>query len=385
MIWVVLRKELTDHWRDRRSVMGALVLPVIGPLLLLLVFNLIGQQVADRELEVPVVGAEHAPQLIAFLRRVDAKIVDAPDDPVQAVIDGDVPMVLRIDADYSERLAQSRSAPVDILVDDANQKGQRDVRMLRHALMAYNQELTSQRLIVRGVAPEIARPLAVREVNVAAPERSAAQVLSIVPLMLLLVAFIGGMNIAIDATAGERERRSLEPLLLNPVARSTILLGKWLATSVFSLAVLLVALVGFMITIRVADTSDLGVTLSFGLEQALPALGTLAPLAILAAALQMLVATFARTFKEAQTYLSLFSLLPIAPALYLMLNPGNTETWMMLVPAMGQVAAITDVLGGDPIAPLHFVLIWASSAVYCAVCLGVLSRLLYREEIVFGR
>lgn len=385
MIRAVLRKELTDHWRDRRSVLGALVLPIIGPLLLLLVFDLVGQQVADRPLEVPVHGGENAPHLIGYLRGVGAEIVPAPKDPEEAVLNGDVPMVLKIAPDYREQLADTRPAPVEIIVDDSNQKAQRDIRMLNNALQAYSDQLATQRLIARGVVATVTKPLAVREVNVARPEQSAAQILGIVPMLLVLVAFIGGMNIAIDATAGERERRSLEPLLLNPISRIRLLIGKWLATTVFSLGVLALATTLFVVTVQFADTSELGITVRFGVEQALSALTALVPLAVLASALQMLVATFARTFKEAQTYLSLFSLLPIAPALYLMMSPEPTAAWMMFVPAMSQVAVVTDILGGEPIPPGWFAIMWASSAVYCAVCLGVLSRLLYREEIIFGR
>lgn len=385
MIRVVWRKELQDHWRDRRSLLGALVLPLVGPLLLLLVFQLIAQQVADRDLQVPVAGRANAPQLIAFLEGIGAEIVEAPSEPRKAVADGEVPMVLMITPDYEERLAQTRSAPVDILVDDSNRDAQREVRMLRRALIAYGDQLTSQRLIVRGVAPSVAKPLSVRDVNVASSERTAAQLLTIVPLLLVLAAFMGGMNIAIDATAGERERRSLEPLLLTPVSRGKLLIGKWLATSTFSLGLLVVAVGLFVVTITFADTSELGIVVRFGVEQGLWTLAVLAPLALLAASLQLLVATFARTFKEAQTYLSLFSLLPIAPALYLMMSPGTTELWMMFVPAMSQVAVITDVLGGDAVPYLRLVVMWASSAAYTAVCLLALTRLLAREEIVFGR
>ena len=385
MIGVVLRKELMDHWRDRRSVMGALVIPVIGPLILMFTLQMMGDRLADRELEVPVVGAEHAPQVVTFLRGLDAQIVAPPEDPEQAVIEGEVPFVVRFGPDFGPRMTALRSAPVELLVDRSNMKAAQDANRLRRLLAAYSEQVAGQRLIVRGVAPEMAQPLEVREVDLSRPEQLAVQLLGVMPLLLILAAFTGGASVAIDTTAGERERGSLEPLLLQPVSRVRLLLGKWLATCAFALGVLCCTLVGFWLVLRFVDTSDLGMTIAFRPTQALAALGLLAPLAALAGALQMLVSTFARTFKEAQTYLSLFTLLPILPALYLMLNPGSTETWMLLVPAMAQVAAITDALGGASVPAHFFALVWVSSAIYCVVCLAVLARLLKRETIIFGR
>ena len=385
MIKVVLGKELRDHWRDRRSVLGVMVLPMMGPLLLVLTLSLLSQRTRDRPLEVPIQGAENAPQLVTFLGAIGATIEEPPADPEQAVLDHEVPLVLKIGDDFASAVRASRPAPLEILVDESNSKAARDVIMLERAIAAYGEQLTAQRLIVRGVTPSVAKPVKLRQRNVARPERAAARILGMIPMLLVLVAFIGGMNIAIDTTAGERERRSLEPLLLNPARRIHLLMGKWLATSIFGVGVLLVAVTAFVITLQFTNTDELGIEIVFGAKQATQAFATLLPLAVLAAAFQMLVATFARTFKEAQTYLSLITLLPIAPALYLMLNPGTAETWMMFVPAMGQVACITDVLGGDPLSWQNLGLMWASSAVYCAAVLGILSKLLDRESIVFGR
>ncbi len=385
MIRVVLRKELRDNWRDRRSVLGALVLPAIGPLLLLLVFGLISERRAERSLEVPVVGAQHAPQLISFLAGAGAEILEPPADPERAVIDGDVELVLRIDESYQTALAAVRAAPVELLIDASNAKAHGSIRRLNGLLAAYADQLTGQRLVLRGVAPEVAHPLAVRERDLATPKRAAAQVLGIIPMLLVLIAFIGGMNIAIDTTAGERERGSLEPLLLNPATLGSIVIGKWLATAVFALAVLSLGLTGFVAIVTLAPPEGLGTAVTFGVTEALWALSALAPLAILAAALQMVVATFARTFKEAQTYLSLFSLLPIAPALFLMFDAATSQLWMMFVPAMGQIATVNDILRGEVVPWHHIAILWATSAVYSAGCVTVLTRLLRRETIVFGR
>ena len=384
MIGVVFRKELTDHWRDRRSVLGVLVMPVIGPLLLLLVFGLIADQQVDKRLEIPLAGAEHAPQLVEFLTMAGVTTVDPPDDPDAAVVAGDVDFVLRIPADYPERVKETRTAAVELLVDGSNTKAIGDTMYVRALVDAYSQSKARQRLILRGVAPEVAQPVILREVDLAPKRRSAANILGIIPMFLVLIAFIGGMNIAIDTTAGERERGSLEPLLLHPVSRVRLILGKWLATSVFATGVLFLGVAGFVLAVS-ASTYDLGIPVIFGVSEALPVLAALLPLAMLASALQMLLATFARTFKEAQTYLSLVSLVPVAPALYLMFESKATELWMMCVPAMGQHAVITDILRGDGASPLFLGILWASSALYCALTIGLLVKLLGRETVVFGR
>lgn len=385
MLRAVLGKELVDHARDRRSMLGTLVLPVLGPLLLLGLFRLLSQLGGDPPLHLPVVGAEHAPRLIEHLRASGAEIQPPPPDPKQSVRRGEVHVVLVIDPSYPERFAAGGSAPVRLIVDQSRSDASRTARRVTRLVLSYAQRLGALRLLARGISPEVAAPIELEEVDLATPQKLAANLLNVVPMLLMLAAFMGGMNVAIDTTAGERERGSLEPLLLNPVPRGLLVLGKWLTTVVFSTAVTLITLLGLALTLRLLPLEEVGLRVLLGPREAVAMLACVLPLTLLASALQMLIATFARTFKEAQTYLGLFNLLPMAPSMLLMLEPARTATWMLPIPALAQVSSLIDIMRGEPVVGWHLGLIALTSLVYTALCLWALVRLLGREQIVFGR
>jgi sodium transport system permease protein len=239
--------------------------------------------------------------------------------------------------------------------------------------------------MTRGVSPEIATPLEIEAHDLATPEKLAANVLSVVPLILMLAALVSGMNVAIDTTAGERERGSLEPLLLNPVPRSSLVAGKWLATSLASLVVATVTLLGFMVTVHFLPLEELGLKVLLGPYEALVMWAAIAPLALFGSGLQMLIATFARSFKEAQTYLNLLNLLPMAPSMFLMFEPTRSATWMLPLPTLAQVGTVVNVMRGEPVPFWHLAVIAVSSLAYTALCLFLLVRMLHREQIIFGR
>ena len=385
MIRIIFFKELTDHFRDRRSLLGSLVLPVIGPLLLVGLFQIVENLERERPLDIPVVGAEHAPRLIQDLVANGAHILPAPPDPEELVRKGKADMVLVIDASYAEHYRSAQLARVRLIVDDSRNESHKNVRRVERILLGYTQGLGALRLMARGVAPQAASPLGLEEIDLATPQKLAANLLSMVPLFLMLAALVGGMNLAIDSTAGERERGSLEPLLLNPVSRSSIVIGKWLATSLASTIIALVTLLGFMLTIQYLPLERLGMKVALGPLQAGQILAAILPLTLFGAGLQMLIATFARSFKEAQTYLGLLNLLPMVPAMFLMLGPPPDDWWMLALPTMAQVGVVVRVLRGVLVPGWQLLVIALSSLAYSAICVACLTRLLSRERIVFGR
>jgi sodium transport system permease protein len=385
VIRIVFLKELLDHWRDRRSMLGSLVLPLLGPLMLVGVFQLVQSLDRPRPLELPVVGAEHAPRLVQDLVANGVRILPPPPNPEELVRRGDADLVMVIDPSYAERYRAGELPRVRLIVDESRTESQKNVRRVERMLMSYAQSLGSLRLLIRGIAPQVAAPLGLEEIDLATPQKLAANLLNMVPLFLMLAALVGGMNLAIDSTAGERERGSLEPLLLNPVSRRTIALGKWLATALSSTVVALFTLLTFVITIQQLPLERLGMRVVLGAAEIVQILVAILPLTLFGAALQMLIATFARSFKEAQTYLSLLNLLPMAPAMFLMLGPPSDAWWMLPVPTMAQVATVVRVMRGDSVAAWQLLVIGVSSLAYSAVCLACLERLLRRERIIFGR
>jgi sodium transport system permease protein len=385
VIRLVLRKELIDHWRDLRSVTGSLVLAVLGPLLLFGLFQIVQNLEKERPLDVPVVGAEQAPHLIQHLVANGVHVLPAPANPEALVRKGEADMVLVIDDHYAEHYKAAQLARVRLIVDDSRNESHKNVRRVERILLGYTQGLGALRLMARGVAPQAATPLALEELDLATPQKLAANLLSMVPLFLMLAALVGGMNLAIDSTAGERERGSLEPLLLNPVSRRSLVLGKWLATALASTIVALLTLVGLTLTIQYLPLEQLGMKVALGPKEAGLILAALLPLTLFGAAVQMLIATFARSFKEAQTYLGLLNLVPMVPSMFLMMGSTQNAWWMYPLPTVAQVTVVVSVLRGDGIAAWQLLVIALSSLFYSALCVAVIERLLGRERIIFGR
>jgi sodium transport system permease protein len=382
----VAKKELTDHTRDKRSMSSALLFPLFGPLVFAVMFTLMASWMTkDKVIELPVIGAENAPGLVAFLQRYGVKTKDAPPDYEAKVQEGALDAVLIVPEGYGKRFSSAMPAEVKLVVDSSRTSAHAGQQRVRRLIEGYGSLIGSQRLIARGVTPEIAAPVIVEDKDLATPEKQAAMLLSSIPLFLVMAAFMGGMNVAIDVTAGERERGSLEPLLLNPVSRLGVVLGKWFATIVAALAATLVATLAFYVLIHRVPLQDLGVKAKLDAPEVVGILLAVVPLAPLACALQMLVATYARSFKEAQTYLQLFMMLPMIPAMILGLNPVKTKLWMLTVPILGQDILLGEVLRGENVPALWYALSGASALAIGALIIGATTRLFGQERIVFGR
>jgi len=382
----VARKELLDHSRDLRSVLSALLFPLLGPVALALMFQVIASWSGKNAvIELPIVGKANAPALVSFFERHGVTVTDAPADYEERVRDGTLDIVLVFPDDYGAAFAEGRPAPVDVVLDSSRTKGHARAMRVRRMLDAYAGSIGAARLLARGISPELAAPLAATEIDLATPERLAATILGSIPMFLVFAAFAGGMYVAIDVTAGERERGSFEPLLVCPVSRGSLVVGKWLATVVAAMLALLVSMAAFAVAVRAVPLESLGVKARFGPEEMGYVLAAAAPLALFASALQMLLSTLARSFKEAQTYLQLFLMLPFLPAIYIAMAPIEPSLWMMTVPILGQDLLLAEVLRGEAMGPLAFLLSGLVSVALSAVCLAATARLFKSERIIFGR
>lgn len=382
---VVFRKELRDGLRDRRSMFSALLYPLVGPLLVGLMLSSVIEKGRAREtVELPTVGIEHAPALAEFLHGQDIEVVEGPADPEAAVEAGEVDYVLVIPEEFPERFREARPAPLRLVTDGSRDAAVGKLRRIRGALQGYGQQVGALRLVARGVAPDVATPVQLDEVDVATPQQTAARVLNFIPMFVVMAAFVGGLQIAVDATAGERERKSLEPLLITPVPRGSVVLGKWLTGVIFASVSIGLTLVCCLIMLWRLPLQDMGLRLDMGAAEISGVLLASLPMACFAVGLQMLVGTFARTYKEAQTYLSLLILVPMLPAFMLIVNPIEDSTWMFAVPALGQQLLLTDVMSGEPPGAIAFVLAGLSALAAGLVCVGITGRLFQREQIIFG-
>ena len=379
----VFWKEVRENLRDRRTVINTLLTgPLMAPLMFVLIINAaVTRELdkADKPLPVPVVGAANAPNLVAALRGAGVEVKDAPADPERAVREQEVDLVLRIPADYAKAWDKGESAQVELIYDQSQRDAQGSVGRLRGLLDAYAAQTGALRLVARGVSPTLTRPLAVAERDQSTAQARSGTLFGMLPYFFILGVFIGGMALAIDTTAGERERQSLEPLLVNPVARGGLLAGKLGATAAFALTTLLLSIAAFSLAGRFLPTQKLGMSLELGVHFAALTLFVMLPLVVVLASLQTLAAAFAKSFREAQTYLSLLMFVPVIPTLLLSLFPLKTQTWMYAVPLMGQQVTIVRLLRGDPIEPFQLLLCFGCTAL-AALVAWLVTAAVYRSE-----
>ena len=384
---VVFAKEVRDNLRDRRTLLSSLGVAGGGPILFLALMSFVMETiVADVEepVELAVIGAEHAPNLIARLERNQVVVVPGPEDPIRAVERREHELVLEIPPSFAEAWRAGRPAGLRLVHDSSRQATSlRDQRRVAGLLQQISRETAALRLQARGVDARILRPIAVRSSDVATPAARATAALGMIPYFLVFAVFMGGFYLAIDTTAGERDLGSLEPLLVLPVSRDALALGKLAATALFSLLTLILATVAFALAMDLVPLQELGMTVDFGPATALRIVLAVAPLALLAAALMMVVASFTNSFKEAQSWLSPTILIPTLPLLVIAFLSPQPSVATMLVPSLSQALLVDEALAGAPFVPLHFA-VSAGSTLLLGGAATALALRLYRREGLLG-
>ena len=384
---IVCRKELKDSLRDRRALWSIAFSVLIGPILVAFMMNRIADQRREaEEVRIPVVGIDRAPALVDWLRQQQGtQVVEGPADAEQAVRDQREAVVLVIPEDFAERFVTSRPAPVRVVSDSSRNDVRPSVERVRRLLQQYGLEIGSLRMIVRGVSPAAVNPLAVEEVEVSTAQQRAAQILTFIPMFIMVAGFVGGMQIATVSTAGERERGSLEPLLINPAPRGAFVSGKWLAASLAAIAsVILTTALSAQLT-RFLPLEDIGIRLEISPQHIGNILLAVVPMCLFTAALQATIATLARSFKEAQSYMGVLMLAPLMPGLLSTLYPIGAAPWMYAVPLLGPYVLLTGVIGGRPPGVSAFLVSAGVSLLVAIILVRVTTHLFRSERIIFAR
>lgn len=386
-VWVVLVKELRDLMRDRRTLLiGLLMGPVLFPALIIGMGTMATKKQTaqlEKTLDLPIVGAEHAPNLVAWLEGQNIRAKAPPADPEAAVLAQDEEVILRIPADFGAAWRANQPAVIELLHDASRQDSQIPVNRVAGLLEQYSRQLGVLRLMARGVDPNIGNALRISKQDLSTPEARRGMVLSLMlPYFLILMSFIGGAFLVIDATAGERERQSLEPLLATPAARGAIMSGKIAAACVFGMVSLLLALIGFKVGLLLMPPGGFKLEVSF--MTMLQLLAVLVPMVLIGTTLLTLIAASVKSVKEAQSYMSVLMLLPMIPSFVLMMNPVKTQPWMYTVPFLAQNQMITKLVRVEPIGAS----VWA---IYLAAGLGlgallwlIAARLYHREKLAIS-
>lgn len=389
-VLIVFAKEIIENLRDRRTLASALIMgPIFGPVLFAFVINLsIERSLEDieRTLELTVLGQAHAPNLVRYLGSRNIEVVDGPPDraaAIEAVKTGKHDIVLIIPEAFGEQLADTVPAKVELVSDQANTDADREARRVRNALNAYNQELASLRLSARGINPMVLGPINIDEVDVSTASGRSAMLLGMMSYFFIFATLMGGMYLAIDATAGERERGSLEPLLSLPVTRDQLILGKIGATCVYMALSLTLSLTSFYVVLKFLPLQQLGMTPNFSPGVVLATFLLFAPFILLGAALMTLVASFTKSYREAQTWLSVVLIAPTLPILIVSILTLRPKLEFMFVPSLSQHLLLVDMVKNEPVNNLHVTLSVLSTLFFGALLTWICARL-YRREGLLG-
>ena len=388
-LFTIFRKEFLENLRDRRTLVSALLLgPLFGPLLFgLMVSRMLDQSVAesDEPLKLTISGADYAPGLTRYLetRGVQLTRAELSETEARAAVRRGAEVVLIVSREYGPRFTAAIPAPVLLVADSAESQTRKSVDRTRNILGSYASSLAQLRLQARGVSPLLAVPVAVNDVDVATPTGRAVVVLGFMTYFVLFAVLMGGLYLAIDSTAGERERGSLEALLSLPVARSSLVGGKILATCAYMCISLALSLTAFVCVFRFVPLERLGMSANLNARTALIFFAICLPFVPLGAALMTFVASFTRSYREAQTYLTTVLLIPTLPIAFASIYSLKTQSSFMFIPSLSQHLLMTSVLKDEAIPALD---VWMSAAASLAVALVlmVLTARHWRRETMLG-
>jgi len=384
LAWIVFVKELTDALRDRRTLLMVVLSSVaIGPVILVALSALIaGMEQRAEAREVYAVGMAQAPTLRNYVERQGYTIKEAPADHEQQLVSrrfGDP--VLLIPKDFERDLAQGTMPVVEVVSASANQRAQGSVGRITQLLQGFNREQAGLRLAFRGVAPSVLQPILVEERDLADPRARAAQLTAMLPFFVLMAVLYGALNAALDTTAGERERGSLEPLLMNPAPRAALVLGKWGAVASVGMLIAVLSSLSFLPAQWLLRSETLAAMFQYGLREALLFLALLLPLAAALSALLMAVAIRCKTFKEAQANSTVVilavSMLPVTT----LFNQEGEKPWHLWTPALAQITLMGRVLKGEAMGAHDLLPPLLVAAVVTVLCVAFVARQLRRAAV----
>ena len=383
-------KEFLENLRDRRTLLSALLFgPLFGPMMFgLMVSRMLEQSVmeSDEPLALTITGSQYAPGLSHFLEAHNVRLAKSEMSEAAAraaVHRGSAQVVLVIPKEYPALFNKASPAPIYLVADSADSQTRKHADRARRILAAYTSSLAQQRLQVRGVNPLLAVPVAVNEIDVATPTGRAVVVLGFMTYFVLFALLMGGLYLAIDSTAGERERGSLEALLSLPVARWSLVGGKVLATCVYMAISLALSLTAFVVVFRFVPLERIGMSANLGFATALTFFIICLFFIPLGATLMTLVASFTRTYREAQTYLTTVLLVPTLPIAFASIYSLKTQSSLMFIPSLSQHLLMTSVLKAEPV-PLLDMFVSAASSLGLAALLFWLTARHWRRETMLG-
>ncbi|MBY0573140.1 MAG: ABC transporter permease [Undibacterium sp.] len=376
-ILAIYSKEITDAIRDRRTLLTVLASSLLMVPLMLFVFSTIISQVESQAEDrvVVAVNMQEASTLENFILRQGYQIKAAPQDYEAKSSSKELAKpVLLIPKDFENDLAQAKKVDLEIAYDTSNRQAEMGVRPLRNLLNAFVQERAVADLSMRGVSPQLLQSVGIKERHISRPDERKVTITGMLPMFLIMAVVMGGMFAAIDSTAGERERGSLEPLMMNPLSGRQLAIGKTAAVASVSVLVSVLTVLSFFPAQLVIGNEGLRAEFQFGSKEAIAFLLILTPLACALASLQVALSLTCRSFKEANVRNQLLSMLVGFMPLFFLLNPGKEPAWLSWAPVMAQTQMMNQVLKGELVSLTSMAIAMLVSAVLVIASLSFVSK-----------
>ena len=397
-VWIVFKKEVKDIARDKRTLITNLLVPVI---LMPLLFTILGGGMEKMENDInenvtvalaPESNTQKIRDMVRqeiFVDYPNIKLVKSAEDPKEAIRKNDVRFVLNIQADYEDRLKEGAPFSITVLYDQSDTKSAGSYAILAKAIDAFSRRIVLKRLTEKDIDPQILEPIRIVQNNTADEKTSNLMLMMILPMLVATLIAVGGIPAATDLVAGEKERGTFEPLLTTQAGRMSILIGKYLTVTLFSLVSVIAQMIGILIGIMMNPSfftmGEAGTDLHFFIPPTALAFLILITitLGMVFSAIQLAISTYARSFKEAQTYLSFLVFIAIVPGYAtMMLQPGDLKLYMFSVPLLNAIASLKMILGGV-INYTYLGIALGTSAVYVILSLIFAASLFNREKYLF--
>jgi sodium transport system permease protein len=394
-VGVVYRKELTEWLRDKRTLISTVLVPLLAfPILMVGMSSLFAIMLGKAEKEtakVMVLGGEDSPQLLEKIRKVSSlEIVSPSDDYKKLISEKEIRAAVEIPIGFDAALNRGEAQTVKIYYYEGEVKSSFGANHIEKFFDDYRDSVISSRLSARNLPASIIKPFEVKQENVAPPEKvSGAALGGILGYMVILLSMTGAIYPAIDLTAGEKERGTMETILSSPISRVDLVLGKFFLVLSASLCTAILSIISMGTSFYLVGNSgamekkDAAVfQLHIGLPAVLSVLLMALPLAVLFAAVLLTIALFAKTYKEAQSYLTPMTFIVVIPAIASLLPGFDLNPKLALIPILSTSLVCKEIVAGT----FHWnyiLLILLSSSVYAAVALFIAVKMFQRESVLF--
>jgi sodium transport system permease protein len=377
----IFRTSLIDQSRDRRSLGAALIYALLGPVVMLLAFSAMsGQRDKSESLSIAVHGAEHAPELVRTIEQGGARVEQRSGTAGEDFRGADA--VLIVPEGFERNVRAGQKGSLVLMVDERRQSSAIGGSVLERQIDDYGRAFAARTLAARGVPPALADPIEIEERNIAPVSNRAITIVGMMLYFFILAPFFTSMTAAIDAIAGERERQSLKPLLAQPVDPAGLVCGKWAVAALFGVVGTAVTVFFGIFLIGFAPLERLGIELALTFDkQAMLAL-LLAPLAFAVAAAQVMVSMMAKSFKEAQTYIQLLSLAPVALLFNTSFSGGEAGPIAKAMPVTGHSDLLSRLLTEGTMDLRQAALVTATSIAFTFLCLALSQRVVGDERLL---